>query len=435
MNIYRPPMDGYKSPIKKISTAGSKIASAAVQRGSTFIDTVQNVRSPPKQHQHDTPMRRSGAGIRDRINQFDSASRYNAGNASLAPLGGAHSANGEVQQQNYRFNPSYRSSNVVCKNNNVNHHQQMDKENSGNFSSPSRRKINQQQPGTLSPAKGHAKLSQADKGNILENQVNRMEKKNTTKFALPSRHRKIKQKIQETFSPITERDNAEKTFQKVRDTFSPIIKRDNEEVFSPNKQCGSQNNASEQQKSVSPVITESDSPNPIIPDEASQLRKRLQQLEAENEKLESKNQSLENKCQVLIKENQRLEASQALADISIKKEQKSTSKKRLSNEHPLISTPLRIHLRAVQDASEINSFISVRKDPFPLFLPEHELTQNRQGDHLGDLGVLTGNIQNRDTMDDIDESSNAGEKRQNEEAIDLLNSAAFLFKTSRRRLN
>jgi hypothetical protein len=379
-------------------------------------------------------VRRSGAGIRDRINQFDSVSRYNAGNnASSAPVSAASTAN----QQRYRFNPSDRSDEVVCKASNVEKQQQMNKENSDNFASPPRHEMNHP--------------NQADKHNILETRVSQIiEKDNTNKFTSPSRHRKIKQKIQETFSPITERENAERAIQKVRDTFSPIRKRDNEEhsipkvntIFAPNnKKRGTQNSASKRKKSMSPqrekVTTESDSSTPTRPDEVTELRKRLQQLEAENDKLELKNQSLETKCQVLREENQRLEASQDLVQNSIMKEHKSTSKvkKRLSNEHPLISTPLRNHVRVVHEASETNSFISVRKDPFPLFLPEDQITTDRQGGHLGDLGVLTGNVQNQDIKTDVDESSSAGEKRKNEEAIDLLHSAAFLFKTSRRRLN
>lgn len=407
MNTYRPPlgMGTYKSPIKKISTAGSKIASAV----QTASSAVQNARSPPKQQTPMSTQRRAGAGIRDRINKFDSACRYNSSPASRSRV----YANDEKMQQGYRFNPNHRPDEPVDK----------------------------------------VFTDQVDRANDTEEQ---QDKENTTNFASP--HRKIKQKIQETLSPARDakqrvhdilspsRDNADRTIQKVKDTFSPITKRVHEEkarvqtVFSPNKKRVKEN-GSKQKKDIlfSPhaeaVTTEIDSPSPIK-NEESELRKRLQQLEAENEMLEKKNQLLTSKCQALTRENERLESS---VDVKIKSE-KSKVKKRHSNEHPLIASPLQNHVRAVQEASETNSFISVRKEPFQLYPPEYQCKSQdaeRKKDHLGDLGVLTGNMQHgtMNTAKQSDEANYTREKRKIEEDMDLLNAAAFLFKTSRRRLN
>jgi hypothetical protein len=412
MNTYKHPMTSYKSPIKKISNAGSKLASVAAHRGSIIIDTassvVQNARSPPRgpnvhPQPHDkkpiNPQRRSGAGIRDRINKFDSACWQNP---SPAPRGAMHAV------KSYPVNPNYR---------------------------PDRK--------------------EGDKESTSEEQ---MDKENAANFTSPSRHRKIKQKLQDTFSPAKEN-----VMQKVHAAFSPVTKHDDEEISVQKVQTVSSQQKKRYNQEVSdrqmnrdvfsPKYDMPDSPpRATKSDEDSELKKRLLQLEQQNEMLEKKNLSLTSKCQELIEENERLASSKSATSQGINTterrehiNEKTKAKKRLSNEHPLISSPLRNHVRAVQEASETNSFISVRKEPFPLFAPEYQCKTShddcvdkqmrKKNDHLNDLGVLTGQGRAKKGSIQTDGACNAGEKRSNEEAMDLLNSAAFLFKTSRRRLN
>lgn len=409
-------MTNYKSPIKKISNAGSKLASVAAHRGSIIIDTassvVQNARSPPRgpnvhpqpnDEKPINPQRRSGAGIRDRINKFDSACRQNP---SPAPRGAVNAfADRSIEKmQSYPVNPNYRPDRKGGEKESTS-----EKENAANFTSPSRqRKIKQKFRDTFSPAK--------------EN---------------------VMQKVHAAFSPVTKHDDEETSVQKVQTVSSQHKKRYNQDL------SGRQMN----RDVLSPKYDMPDSPpRATKSDEDSELKKRLLQLEQQNEMLEKKNLSLTSKCQELIEENERLVSSNSATSQGINTterreniNEKTKAKKRLSNEHPLISSPLRNHVRAVQEASETNSFISVRKEPFPLFAPEYQCKTShddcvdeqmgKKNDHLNDLGVLTGQGRAKKGIIQTDGACNSGEKRSNEEAMDLLNSAAFLFKTSRRRLN
>eukprot|EP01082_Thalassiosira_pseudonana_P014014 g12554.t1 g12554 contig6:2149790-2151103(-) len=132
-------------------------------------------------------------------------------------------------------------------------------------------------------------------------------------------------------------------------------------------------------------------------------------------------------------------------EAATKNDNKAKTKKRLSNEHPLIASPLRKHLKAVHAASESNSAVTVVKEPFALYPPEHLPLRDHVSDvqkggylgsddcHLDTLGSLTGN---RDGEERRRRSSNVdqdGIEKEQEEAMYLLNSAAFLFQKSSRR--
>ena len=473
-----------------MSTAGSKLASAAAQRGSMIIDSassaVQNARSPQKQQHHDTPTRkRSGAGIRDRINQFDSACRSTA---SPAPQRGTrvHVANHVNQSipKSYPFNPNFRPDPINSekkKNTQLNNNDtfdslelQMEKENAvnNNFASPSKN-MKQRLQQAFSPITERENTAQPAEATLFPGTLDgnkrvmrELDDENIKTFTSPSRHRKMKQKLQDAFSPVTERENAAKAIQKVKGVFSPVTnKREGtvqmvKETFLPSRTKNNKESASTKQTErgillspqsevIIPAIDSSTSSSPIEKsDENLDLIRRLERLEKENQQLEAKNHSLEQKCRELINKNKRLEAVQTDAgentkkmnnDNETKQKREAISKKRCSNEHPLIATPLRKHVHAVQEASETNSFISVRKEPFPLFPPSRgPVNEVVTGDsHLDELGILTGNNHHQSANRNAPSADdrNAREKRKNEEAMDLLNSAAFLFKTSRRKLN
>lgn len=377
MNSYEPPIRGYKSPMKKISHASSKLASAAVQRGSMIIDSastaVQNARSPPRgpnQQQNEellVRIGRSGAGIREKINKFEYI-------GSQAPH---RRVNRNAKEQTHPLNRKYPSA-----------------------------------------------VEGGSTGNVLEEQV---DKENATNIS-PTKQGKLKQKFQETFSPTKidalqkvhsvfspmKHDTEDNVMQKVKDTFSPLTKRGSDQKsreISPRPGKGFTN------KYLSNKT-----------DECAEFQKRLQQLEQKNINLKKKNQYLVSKCKKLIERNEQLEALQIEHTDCNNTKRSETKKNRLSNEHPLISSPLRNHIRIVKEASETNSFVSVRKEPFALFPPEYL----RDNDGSYERGI--GPIEESGIITDDNKILRNASKRKNEEATDLLNSAAFLFKTSRRRL-
>jgi hypothetical protein len=128
--------------------------------------------------------------------------------------------------------------------------------------------------------------------------------------------------------------------------------------------------------------------------------------------------------------------------------------------HGLIRSPLRKHIKAVHDSACGNATCTTTKEPFPLILPSSLSRRNRVTDggggggggggglgvdHLALLGALTGGIpvaaettskfsRNDDGVGNDDGEDKGGAKRRGDEALDLLTSAAFLFKTSRRNL-
>eukprot|EP00804_Cyclotella_cryptica_P003378 CCRYP_012845-RA/>CCRYP_012845-RA protein AED:0.17 eAED:0.17 QI:0/-1/0/1/-1/1/1/0/380 len=380
-------MNTYKSPIKKISHAGSKLASAAAHRGSQIIDQASsavqtavsstttlspNIIIPRGQQDRDAtterPCRRSGAGIRDKIHKFDSVAASRRG------------------------------------------------------------KYNNESPMSSERTPHGVKYAAS---------------------SFSRRHGRSVEKRREE----TESFPCNPNYRVVHD---PLILRDRTENDKENARPIFQENTV---KDASPPKTTPAKFGGKLDEEECELRKRLQRLEEENERLEKVNQRLVVKCEELTRENVRLDTSSNRDGNDCKDKKHSRSgerkhgKKRLSKEHPLISSPLRMHAMAVQEASESNSFVSVRKEPFRLFPPEHQSRCVSEADrsngqerthescHLDTLGVLTCNIQS--TADDFHArvretdsiSGNDCEKRENEDALDLLNSAAFLFKNSRRRLN
>ena len=124
-------------------------------------------------------------------------------------------------------------------------------------------------------------------------------------------------------------------------------------------------------------------------------------------------------------------------------------------DHVLIQSPLRKHIKAVHDSACGNATCTATKDPFPLRLPDHPFTTAGKsrggarpvdgGAHLAFLGASAGmtgtgatlSTSPRDGVGGSDEDGREERRRKrggNDEATDLLSSAAFLFKHSRRNL-
>lgn len=106
--------------------------------------------------------------------------------------------------------------------------------------------------------------------------------------------------------------------------------------------------------------------------------------------------------------------------------------------HALIQSPLRKHMKAVHDSACSNATCTITKEPFPLLLPSSAgVPPSSRPDHLVLLGAVTGAAASPKSGGDgnvgKDEEDEAAEER-GDEASDLLTSAAFLFKNSRRNL-
>lgn len=139
--------------------------------------------------------------------------------------------------------------------------------------------------------------------------------------------------------------------------------------------------------------------------------------------------------------------------------------------HELIQSPLRKHIKVVHESACSNATCTMMKEPFQLMLPsqldqqekergrssnnnnhssdgrKHENEDDEEEGYLDTLGVVMGN--NNNTLskmtrgckysddNNVDASSSTNGKKDEKEAaaaLDLLSSAAFLFKTSRRNL-
>lgn len=111
--------------------------------------------------------------------------------------------------------------------------------------------------------------------------------------------------------------------------------------------------------------------------------------------------------------------------------------KRGADEHPLICSPLQKHIKTVHDSACSNSVCSAVKDHYPLLPPEQTrrmrrsdtAATNKTGEHPDMLGASAGMESGGGRSD------RAPGGTDEERAIDLLTSAAFLFKHSRRNMD
>lgn len=137
-------------------------------------------------------------------------------------------------------------------------------------------------------------------------------------------------------------------------------------------------------------------------------------------------------------------------------------KKRDKEQHSLIQSPLRKHIKMVHDSACSNAKCTMTKEPFPLFPPElggqggpttslalaavANWDEERSVGHLDMLGsIVTGTVSNinknkkrgggvNNDKDSVRGNSEKEKGGKDEAALDLLTSAAFLFKHSRRNL-
>jgi len=127
------------------------------------------------------------------------------------------------------------------------------------------------------------------------------------------------------------------------------------------------------------------------------------------------------------------------------------TKKRNPVDHPLIQSPLRKHIKGVHDSASSNATCTMLKDPFMLLPPDQQIRplaavanwEESVGGmgHLDTLGSVTGTLKmsggGRTNTNHGGKGGGADDSicaEKDEGALDLLTSAAFLFKHSRRNL-
>lgn len=248
---------------------------------------------------------------------------------------------------------------------------------------------------------------------------------------------------------------------------------------------GSSSSSSPQKATSSSSHKAISSPRPVLSspvaannetfDETEMLKKQLRALEKDNEKLMKRNSRLERKCDKLARDNlfkaagknsgsgsststanaarQQDVSSSQDNSASCEMQQDDQPNKRDPDDHPLIGSPLRKHMKLVHESAESNCTVTMRKAPFPLLPPEQtrvimearmkEREGEDDGPHLGMLGNVTGTPSLEvDANFALSYKKRRGKRTKDgeggsseeEEAVDLLTSAAFMFKTSRRNL-
>lgn len=443
-----------KSPIKKISKA--------VRRGAQFCEQVQTrmaevdnnhhkERHSPTRHRHHHSNSSSGdmdsaayrSRVRDQINRFNSVAVPSSRSSAANDDNGSNSTSSTKEHRH--------------------HHPQV--------TTSTRRQHRQQQKSS-----DNSKYAeQADRSN---NETHYSEKENESNLPAAAA---VDTKAASPYS-FTSKDGVR--------VLSPAMHRHKQK--SPKKGSSSSSTSPQKATTSSPKkATSSSSPRPIHSsspapavaannnettcDETEMLKKQLRALEKDNEKLMKRNSRLERKCDKLARDNTQLQAAGKNGDKSSSTpyaacqqdesnsqengnscgmQQEEQSNKRDPDDHPLIGSPLRKHMKLVHESAESNCTVTMRKAPFPLLPPEQtrvimeERMKEREGEeeddgpHLGMLGSVTGTPSMEvDANFALSYKKRRGKRTKDgeggseeEEAVDLLTSAAFMFKTSRRNL-
>ena len=445
-----------KSPIKKISKAvrrGAHKSSQFYEQVQTRMAEVDNNHhkerhSPSRRHHHsnsssgDMDSAAYRSRVRDQINRFNSV----AVPSSQQSAANDNGSNSNTSTKEHRH-----------------HHSQV--------KTSSRRQHRQQQ-------KSSDNTKYADQANRSNNETHYSEKENESNLPAAAAAA-VDTKAASPYS-FTSKDGVR--------VLSPAMHRHKRK--SPKKGSSSSSTSPQKATSSSPKkATSSSSPRPIhsspapavaannsetTGDETEMLKKQLRALEKDNEKLMKRNSRLERKCDKLARDNTQLQAAGKNGGSgstpnaayqqdeinsqdnghSYEMQQEDQSNKRDPDDHPLIGSPLRKHMKLVHESAESNCTVTMRKAPFPLLPPEQtraimeERMKEREGEeedegpHLGMLGSVTGTpAMEVDANFALSYKKRRGKRTKDgeggseeEEAVDLLTSAAFMFKTSRRNL-
>lgn len=446
-----------KSPIKKISKVarrGTKLAASAAHKGSQFYEQV-----------HSRMAEVDSSNSRDN-NKQSSPSRHRAA-ASVSDMANRSRVRDQINRFNSAAVPSQRGSN-----------------DGGNHSTSKESRHHENEVTTSTRRKHRQQQHNENKSLVEHTDGNEMASYNPSYYEKENESN-LPASIDATVAPysFTSKDGVR--------VLSPAMHRQRRK--SPKK--GSSSTSSPQKATLSPKKASSSSQsNPSPPaiegnnnnsettyDETEMLKRQLRALEKDNEKLMKRNSRLERKCDKLTRDNTQLmeevevhaasnNSSSSTADAAYRRQDNSNSQgntasygtqqeeqlnRRDPEEHPLIGSPLRKHMKFVHESAESNCTVTMRKAPFPLLPPEQtrvimearrKIMEEEQQDDEKHLGML-GNVTGTPSLDVDANFALSYKKRRGkrvkdgeedgsaeEEAVDLLTSAAFMFKTSRRKL-
>lgn len=446
-----------KSPIKKISNAarrGTKLAASAAHKGSQLYEQVQtrmaevdNKEKSPSRHHHSSAATTTSSAsscdmdraayrsrVRDQINRFNSVavSAQNNNDGSTTKEHRQHHDVTTSRRHHHRQQTEttkklveYADNDAAAPSFNPNYYE---KENESN------------QPAVVNTTSASYSFTSESGVRVLSPAMHQQRKKSPKKTSL-----------------------------------SP--KQASSLLSSPPKKSSS---------SSQPNQTPPPESNTETIDETEMLRKHLRALEKDNEKLMKRNSRLERKCDKLTRDNTQLMeevAEQAAGNNNCSSSSSSDTahaahdhvssnsqdhnsyygvyqdeqtNKRDPDEHPLIGSPLRKHMKLVHESAESNCIVTMKKAPFPLLPPEQtrailearkkemEEEVEEDGRHLDMLGNVTGTsslevdanfaLSYKKRRGKRTKDGTGGSSLEEEEAVDLLTSAAFMFKTSRRKM-
>lgn len=471
-----------KSPIQKISTAGTKLvtaASTAVQHGTqlsnavktkanniaedfakvdelqrTSADTNSKKLSPNKRHQSKSsttkksPSRKSpnrnnvgSRGIRDRINMFESSDNIGGGYSPHRTAAAAASASRSIPEKENDTNSTstlkegkgyaFTSKDGVKK-----------------LSPVLRRKKKVKSPSRTSPTRSSSKSSEGERrdGNVATTKSPR--KKNSPKKKL-SPHKRNLYKLGEV--------DEEEEDTLLGEAINTSIEYDQQ----PNDMLSSRDER--------PMLgTRGKSESSTSSSSSSGMKRKSYQLDSINEDKPELNRSTSNKSAegsagllftTTSQKQTHHRCTTPILDNQIPTKFNSNERDNTKTQsHTLIQSPLRKHMKVVHDSACSGATCTI-KQPFPLLLPNElnsaqkkQLELNELGgeaavdgrspylDTLGNVCGTPGMVQRSKSDPTADnktgDSRDNGEGREEgkEAALDLLSSAAFLFKTSRRKL-
>jgi len=455
-----------KSPIQKISTAGNKLvtaASTAVQHGTQLsnavktkanniaedfakvdelhrrssADTNSKKLSPNKRHQSKnsttkkSPSRKSpnrnnnvgSRGIRDRINMFESSDN----------IGGGYSP--------HRTAAAAASRSIPEKENDTN--STLSKEGKGyaftskdgvkKLSPVLRRKKKVKSPSRTSPTRSSSKLSEG-----VANNTKSPRKRNSPKKKL-SPHKRNLYKLGEV--------DGEEESTLLGEAINTSIEYDQQSNY-----------IREERPDMSRESSSSSS--------SSGMKRKSNQLDSINEDKPELNRSTSNKSAegsagllftTTSQKQTHHRCTTPILDNQIPTKFNSNERDNTKTQsHTLIQSPLRKHMKVVHDSACSGATSCTIKQPFPLLLPNELNSAQKKQAELNELGgevAVDGRSPYLDTLGNVcgtpgmvqrsksDPTANSktgdgeeGREEGKEAALDLLSSAAFLFKTSRRKL-
>ena len=461
-----------KSPIQKISTAGNKLvtaASTAVQHGTQLSNAVKtkanNIAedfakvdelhrrtsadtkklSPNKRHHQSkssitkkSPSRKSpnrnkvgSRGIRDRINMFESSDNIGGGYSPHRMAAAAASSSRPIPEKENDTNSTSTSKEGYAF---------TSKDGVKKLSPVLRRKKKVKSPSRTSPTRSSEGVANHSKS---------PHKKNSPKKKL-SPHKRNLYKLGEV-------NDEEEEDTLLGESINTSIEYD---------QQPSDNMLSSRDER--PLLgTRGKSESSTSSSSSSGMKRKSYQLDSINEdkpelnRSTSSNKSAEGRAGLLFTTTSQKQTHHRCTTPILNNQipTKFNSKERdntKTQSHTLIQSPLRKHMKVVHDSACSGATCTI-KQPFPLLLPNELNSAQKKQVELNELGEVAadgsgrspyldtlGNVcgtpgmvqrsKSDPTADNKTGDCEEGREEGKEAALDLLSSAAFLFKTSRRKL-